>query len=211
MRANKMNMYKTILLLLLFASMGCSQKPMNYYYLNPNDNLTTVGRVTIIELVDHSNYPQVSGDITNALYQELQKKQVFGLTAINQKDPRWKSLQLNVDSEFTIHQLDAIQKQLHCNAILVGTITEYQPYPHMSIGLRLKLVDVSDGRLLWALEQIWDSADKTTETRIEKYFKNQMGRKSAGLRQELVSVSSLKFTKFVAYEVAKTLQPGELY
>jgi hypothetical protein len=75
----------------------------------------------------------------------------------------------------------------------------------MAIGLRLKLVDLRDGQLLWALEQIWDSSDKTTEHRIKSYFKYQMRSGFAPLREQLVAISPLEFIKFVAYEVAETL------
>jgi len=193
----------------------------DYCYLNPVKNLSAVGRVAIVELDNDSSYPAISTDVTEALFSALQKKQVFGLTAVSQNDPAWRSLQLDLDlgsqiqkntfgalSTCTFEQLFTARKVLRCDAILIGTITEYRPYPHMVIGLRLKLVDLKDGQLLWALEQIWDSADKTTEYRIKKYFQSQMRSGFAPLREQLVIVSSLKFIKFVAYEVAETLRPG---
>ena len=94
---------------------------------------------------------------------------------------------------------------LNCNALLAGTVTSYQPYPHLSIGLRLKLIDLADGQLLWAFEQIWDTTDKTTEKRIKEYFQTQIISGITPLHEQLVVVSSLKFVKFVAYEVAKTM------
>jgi hypothetical protein len=94
---------------------------------------------------------------------------------------------------------------LNCNAILTGTVTSYQPYPHLSIGLRLKLIDLADGQLLWAFEQIWDTTDKTTEKKIKEYFQTQIISGITPLHEQLVVVSSLKFVKFVAYEVAKTM------
>ena len=98
-----------------------------------------------------------------------------------------------------------MRKALNCNALLVGTVTAYQPYPHLSIGLRLKLIDLEDGQLLWAFEQIWDTTDKTTEKRIKDYFQAQIRSGITPLHEQLVVVSSLKFVKFVAYEVAETM------
>ncbi|MHC4424094.1 MAG: hypothetical protein ACYSWR_05435 [Planctomycetota bacterium] len=94
---------------------------------------------------------------------------------------------------------------MNSEAVLTGTITEYQPYPHMTIGLRLKLVDLTDGQLVWALEQIWDSTDKATEYRIRDYFHSQMRSGFAPLHEELIAVSSLKFISFATYEVAETI------
>ncbi len=208
-----MNRVRIIPLLLpAFLLAGCSvySAPVplaDYYFLNPDKNLYTVGRVALVELNNNSSYPQISIDVTEALFQSLQKKQVFGLTLIRQSDPAWRSLQLDIDSAYTLEQLSAIRRTLNCDALLIGTVTEYRPYPHLTIGLRLRLLDLNDGMLLWALEQIWDSADKATEYRIKDYFLFQVRSGYEPLREQLVAVSSLKFVKFVAYEVAETINP----
>ena len=203
----------TKLLLLAVLLSGCSIHSIyrasapaaDYYYVNADKGLTTLGRVAIVELNNDSSYPQISADVTEALFQALQKRQVFGLTVVRQHDASWRSLQLDLDSTYTLDQLMAIRETLKCDGILIGTITEFRPYPHMAVGLRLKLLDLRDGQLLWALEQIWDSADKTTEYRIKKYFQSQKRSGFAPLREQLAAVSSLEFIKFVSYEVAETL------
>jgi len=176
-----------------------------HYYLNPNKDLCGVGRVVLVELDNDSSYPQVSTDITEALFQAIQKRQVFGLTTIRQSDSKWRGLLLNPNDTYTPDQLTTIRKVLKCNALLTGTITEFRPYPHMTIGLRLKLVDLRDGQLIWAIEHIWDPTDKTTERRIKNYFQLQLRTGYAPLNEQLATVSSLSFIKFVTYEVAGTI------
>ena len=75
----------------------------------------------------------------------------------------------------------------------------------MTVGLRSKLLDLRDGQLVWALEQIWDSADKATEKRIKSYFKSEKRDGFAPLHEKLAAVSPLEFIKFVSYEVAGTI------
>ena len=222
-----MNSSRTVLLLLLLPVLpsGCrffyrTDAPVaGYYYMSPDKDLSAIGRVALFELDNDSSYPAVSADVTEAFFQAFQKKQIFSLTVVRKSDPAWRSLQLDLhsgsrtqnsafgaSSGYTPEQLSAIRETLKCDAVLIGAITEYQPYPHMAIGLRLRLVDLEDGRLLWALEQVWDTADKTTEYRIKNYFRSQMRSGFAPLREQLVTISSLKFIKFVAYEVGETLQ-----
>jgi hypothetical protein len=190
----------------------------DYYYLNQDKDLSTVGRTALVELDNKSSYPQISSDITEALFQALQKKQPFGLAVVHRNNPAWRSLQMDLNSgyqtqnsalavppTYTLDQLIAIRNTLKCDAVLIGTISQFKPYPHMAIGLRLKLVDLRDGQLLWALEQIWDNSDKTTEYRIKDYFQYQKRSGFAPLREQLVTVSPLEFIKFVAYEVAETI------
>ena len=177
----------------------------DYYYVNPKKDLPTVGKAVLIELDNDSTYPHIAADVTDAIFQALQKRQIFSIAAVSQTDPEWRSLQVDADSPYSFEQLGAMRKELNCNAILTGTVTTYQPYPHLSIGLRLKLVDLADGQLLWAFEQIWDTTDKSTEKRIKDYFQAQIRSGITPLHEQLVVVSSLKFVKFVAYEVAKTM------
>jgi len=200
----------TIVLLLAALLPGCSayrapSPAADYYYLNPNKNLAAIGRVAIVELDNDSSYPQISTDVTEALFQALQKKQIFGLTVVRQHDPSWRSLQLDSASAYGLDQILAIRETLKCDGVLIGTVTEFRPYPHMAVGLRLKLLDLRDGQLLWALEQVWDSADKTTEKRIKKYFQHEKRSGFAPLHEQLAAVSPLEFVKFVSYEVACTL------
>ncbi|MBN1359539.1 MAG: hypothetical protein JW993_03055 [Sedimentisphaerales bacterium] len=177
----------------------------NSYYLNPHRDLTTLGRVALVELDNKSGYPTISADLTEALFVALQKKQLFGLSVVRQDDPAWRGLQENLDSLQALKQLLAMRDALKCNGLLVGTVTEYQPYPRMAVGLRLKLLDLTDGQLLWGLEQVWDSGDASIRERVRDYARNELRSGSGPLQDEIVVISSLKFGKFIAYEVAETL------
>jgi hypothetical protein len=179
--------------------------------LNPAKDLGSVGRVAIVELDNYSRYPQISADVTNAIFQELQKKQVFSLETVAQDDPAWRSLQLDLNSTYSLEELSEIRKTMNCGAVLTGSVTEFTPYPHMAIGLRLKLLDLNDGELLWAVEQIWDSADKRTAERIRSYSRYQMQSGASAARPHLVAASPLGFINFVAYEVGKTLSKNRLH
>jgi len=217
-----MNSLKGALFFLAVLLSGCRfytvEAPRADYYYNAGKSVRDIGRVAIVELENNSNYPATGTDVTEALFKAIQKRQIFSLLIVRQNDPRWQSLQFDLDSalnmrnhggpltsKYTIEQLSAMRKALNCNGVLTGTITQYRPYPHMAIGLRLTLVDLRDGRLLWAVEQVWDAADKTTKARIANYFELQMHAGFGRLSEQLVAVSPLKFMNFVAYEVAQTL------
>lgn len=208
---SQMNNLKTVLLLLPVLLSGCGlymspEPPVEGYYLNPNKDLEAIGRTTLVELSNDSPYPKISADATEALFQSLQKRQLFGLTIVRQDNPAWRNLQVDLNTAYTLEQLSKMRNS-GANAVLIGTVTEFQPYPHMTIGLRLKLIDLTDGQLIWGLEQIWDTADKTTQSRIEDYCSDHDLLGVATLREKLGTVSSIKFVKFVAHETAETLQP----
>ena len=203
---------KIVLLLLPILLSGCgyydtNEQSANYYYLNSDKNLSAIGRIALIELSNDSAFPLISADVTESLYQALQKKQVFGLSIIRQSSPAWRKMQLDMNSSFTLEELATMRNTLNCDAVLFGTVTGFEPFPHLTIGLRLKLVDLSDGQLLWALEQIWDTTDETTKKRIGNYYRQHSFWGSETLQEKLGTVSSLRLVKFVTYETAETLEP----
>lgn len=212
---NPMMNFRPLLLFLLLQFIllsGCVRYVMNEsapnsYYLNPSKNLKRVGRVALVELKNNSSVHQISPEITDSLFQELQKRQIFGVTRIRQDDPAWRSLQLESGMDYTFEELAQIRKTLKSDAIFMGKITSFEPYPHMAVGLRLQLIDLADGQLIWALEQVWDTTDKTIQSRIESYYNpRRLILDDENLSGQLGSVSSLKFFKFVSYEITETLQ-----
>ncbi len=200
------------ILSLTVASTGCLRHRMSassgqHYYPSTSKNLQTIRTVCLVELHNNSAYPQISGDVTESLHQALQKQHLFGLSLLRQSDVVWKNLQIRPDSAYTLEQLLATRKMLGVDAVLIGTVTSYTPYPHMAMGLQLKLIDLRDGRLAWAIEQVWDTADKTTEERIKKYFEQQMRPGFSPLGEQLAVLSSINFVRFVTYDVADTFSP----
>ncbi len=188
---------------------GVSESMPVCSYQNPLKDLTTIGRVAIVEMDNDSGSPAVSADVTEAIFLALQKKQVFSLIVVHKDDPAWRSLGIEPDAVHSLEQLSAIRESLKCNAVVVGAVTQYEPYPHMAIGLRIRLLDLSNGQLIWAVEQVWDSSDKTTKSRIKNYFQSQIPSGVESLREQMTIVSPLEFIRFVAFEVAETLKPNK--
>ena len=182
-----------------------SAEPAKCYYVNPDKKISSIGRVAIVELQNESLYPQISVEVSEVLYNQLQKKQVVGLSVIHKNDPQWKILQLPPVPPYDLQQLSDIRKSLKCDAIILGTVTEYKPYPHLAIGLRLKMIDLSDGQLIWGYEQVWDSTDRTCQKEAEKYYRSEKSTDFGLLRKTLVTASSIEFLKFVSFEVSQTL------
>ena len=197
--------------LLILVLAGCqSQRPYTPLegstYLNPDADLSSVGRVALVELENLTSYPDVSENLSEALYVALQKRQYFGMITVAQADPRWKSLQSPLDANYSAEQLMEMRRVLQCDAILTGAVTQYEPYPHMSVGVRIRLIDLRSGELLWGAEAVWDCGDYHTKLGIRNYLRQELGSGPNPLRQNIFTTSPLNFFKFVSYELAQTLK-----
>ncbi|MBW8014795.1 MAG: hypothetical protein FVQ82_01290 [Planctomycetes bacterium] len=209
-------MIKNIILLLALALLpisGClfetkkddSINPLRFYRY-PDYNLKSIGRVVMLEMENLSANQELGKELTMALSEEIQKKQIFGLDTLYIKDPKWKSLNLSTDSDISMKQLGDIQTRFGAAAVLYGEIVRYRPFPRYSIGLKLELVDCTTGQLLWAIDQVWDSTDAKTEERIKSFFSTQMRSGYKPMEWEIVMYSPRIYNKFITYEISQTLE-----
>jgi Peptidoglycan-synthase activator LpoB len=186
-------------------SAGCSQHRLSMSHREVSKNLSTIKSVCLVELQNKTSYPQISEDVTESLNQSLQKKQWFALSLLKQTDAAWKALEVKPDSAYTLEQLMTAHKLLGTDALLIGTITSYSPYPRMAMGLQLKLVDLRTGQVVWAIQQIWDAADKATQERIKRYFDQQLRTDFSPIGEQLATLSPINFIKFITYEVTEMM------
>jgi Peptidoglycan-synthase activator LpoB len=184
---------------------GCSQHRLSMSHREVSKNLSTIKSVCLVELQNKTSYPQISDDVTESLNQSLQKKQCFTLSLLKQTDAAWKALEVKPDSAYTLEQLMTAHKLLGTDALLIGTITSYSPYPRMAMGLQLKLVDLRTGQVVWAIQQIWDAADKATQERIKRYFDQQLRTDFSPIGEQLATLSPINFIKFITYEVTEMM------
>jgi hypothetical protein len=169
--------------------------------------MTGIRSICLVEPHNNTTYPQISGQVTECLYQAIQKKHLFNLSVLRQADPAWRNLPLLPDSLYTFEQLSASRKMLGVDAVIVGAVTSYSPYPNMAIGIKLRMLDLRDARIRWTVDHVWDTADKTTESQLKKYFEKQLRGDYSPLDEQLAVLSSLNFLKFVTYDIAETLGP----
>jgi len=204
-----MNKLKTILLLLLILSSGCRLvRPVvpetGHYYLNRKADFSNVGRVVAFEFSNHSNDMNISTKLTRAVTEALQKKHLFSVKSFSQSDPSWRSLDIDNKASYSMQELLLIRKQLGADAVLFGSISRYRSFPHLTLGVHLKMVDLRSGELLWAIEQLWDSTDQYVERRMRKYYKEHMRSGYEPMSWEVLITSPKAFNKFVVFEIAQT-------
>lgn len=184
---------------------GCAKPPKIGYYLSSPRSLWRIRRVVFVELNAPNGYPRVAEETTDALFRALQDKQLFHVDVIARTDPACQDLPLESREAYTLEQLSAMRKSLGCDAILFGAVTGFQAYPRMRLGLYIRLLNLKDGSLVWAVDHHWDTTDKATERRIRRHFSSEMRSGYNPVRWRLGLLSPKSFQKFVADEVADTL------
>ena len=188
---------------------GCSKPevrpPPVAYYIDAQALQGGDRRVLFVPLANETNCPTASTGMAAALFESIQGRRQFQLTSeVPAMGPDGSPL-FDSGHMMSMKDLAEIRRQTHCDAILLGAVTSFSPYPSLKIGLYLRLVDLRDSRVLWSIDHVWDSTDKATQGRIECYFHEKRGDKYDPIRWRLATVSPAALQQFVAYEVAETL------
>ena len=179
-----------------------------HFYIDPAANLRTIGKVVIVEFDNRSTNPEISASTTEALNEALQKKHMFAVRTVHPIDDEWQSLDIENITSFAPKELVILRQELNADAIIFGSVTQYYPYPHLLMGLNLKMVDLRRGKTVWAMEQVWDSSDKSLEIRMKRYSADQMRTGYQPLDWQLFITSPRAFNKFIAAEIAQTFSGG---
>jgi hypothetical protein len=204
--------YRELGLLLVAALIGSGcQKPASVNHYRASDyELTEVSRVVFVELSENLGYPDIAERMTVSLQEELLQRGLFRLDILQDDHPELRDLDLEKRDPYSIAELAMIRRTLRCDAVLFGKMVQYRPYPGTQIGLYLRLVDLKDGKLLWAVDDIWDSTDRKTYRRIKDFYIDEMRETYDPAESEMGVMSTEGFQKFVAYEVADTICPAEM-
>ena len=78
------------------------------------------------------------------------------------------------------------------------------------MGLRMQMLDLRAGRLLWSLDHVWDGTEEATTQRIQRYHTTRTPGMADPLEWRVALVSPKAFGEFVAADVARTLSPANV-
>jgi len=185
---------------------GCagSGPPKLRHFLSSQREMLGVTRVVFLEFSQDTGYPSETRAMTEAVFKALQHKD-FHVDVLRPTDPACRDLNMEQLEAFTLEQLDAIRRALKCDAVMFGRMTDFKPYPKLQGGLFMKVINLRNGELVWAIEHIWDTTDKVVEQRVNYFFEKEMRGGYGPHKGRLALISPRMFQKFVAWEVARTI------
>ncbi len=180
----------------------------NYYYVRPGTYFGGIGKVALFEPVDATCSQDLSTVFMQILAKELRKLHTFSVMPVHETDPYWCNFEKTVNGDYDVEVLNAIRNAYGVNAVIFGEITQYESFPKLNIGLRLRMLDLRTGKILWGVENVWDTNDLSMQRKMCEYYKTHLKNGFEPLGPELLEVSPRAFGKFVATEIAATIPQG---
>ena len=193
----------TLLYLGLAIQAGCAPDPRPINALNRP--LTGIKRVVFIELAERNSSPGVAKDMTIALSHAVQARGLFALDVVDRQDPICEAVSHVGRGGLALEQIRKMHQAFKCDGILLGSTNDFRPHPRMQLGVSLRMVDLKRGRILWAVDHVWDTTDKAVEERIKRFFNSRMRSGYEPMDWRIAMISPKVFEKFIAHELAETL------
>ncbi len=175
-------------------------------YLSSQEDLGAIRTVAMLELAEEPAEAGVAGDLTQNLADAIRQKRLFHLDVVGRDEDVYRLMPIGkVAGPLTLRELSDIRNTLGCDAVLLGVVTNFKPYPHMQLGLRLRLIDLRKGQLVWAVDNVWQAGQRSMEERMADYYRDSLAREYQPLDWRLALLSPKAFEGFVSYETAQTL------
>ncbi len=183
-------------------------EPIGFYVSSQRDVLRTK-RAVLVELRSGTECPpEVPVDTTRSLAEAIQRLGLFQVDVLRRDVPVCRDLPLDRDT-LTLSELARVREALGCDAVILGEVTHFQAHPRMQLGLKLRLLDLRNGKLVWAIAHTWDGTRRATQWRIQQYFQQEV-RDYEPLGWEFVLNSPRAFEQFIAWDAASTLPARHL-
>jgi hypothetical protein len=101
--------------------------------------------------------------------------------------------------------LEALQRVYGCDAVLFCQLTTFHAYPPLAVGWRLKLVETRTGRILWAVDKVFDEKQPATLGQTWHHYLAELGVGHDDSDDWLIENSPSKFGQYAIIQVLSTL------
>jgi hypothetical protein len=185
-------------------------KPSNIYractFLPPG-----IRRVAVLPItIENGDFQAESGrtELAPVLESELGKVKMFERVKISPEQLRaltgrtsWRSEDV-LPSDF----FEKLQEAFACDAVLFAHLRPYHAYQPIVIGWNLKLVEVKSHTILWAADEVFDSA-KPSVTKAALSYDREQPVLLAPTETEPVLISPRRFSQYTLCALLETIPP----
>lgn len=106
-----------------------------------------------------------------------------------------------------IDKLFNIYNPYGADAVLLIDVTTYSPYTPLVLGMRAKLVRVTDGEILWAADNVFSASDASVANAARKHAAELGNDRGSTNMSHTILQNPQRFAGYVAASTFKTLPP----
>lgn len=155
----------TILIMgiLLSLSGGCAKTSVRGY-LKPGLTVSHVKSIAPLPFDNISGHPDAGKKVDNLLFTELVRTGLFEIAEMGEVEKSLRSLRIRTTAEVDLPKLQKLAEQLNVQAVIVGSVDEYELRQERGgtlpvVAVSARMLDVQTGDILWAISHSHDGDD----------------------------------------------------
>jgi hypothetical protein len=163
-------------------------------------------RVLLLPFTVESQRDKVVDEVTEAFYIELQKSAKFEIIVpqgfqdiLSQQNDIWNRGLIRPET------IEEAKRRYKVDAIMFGTITQYQPYEPPSLGIKIGMFSTVSGNIMWSSDALFDSSEASVIKLVKTYYKEHYKRKQSLYGWKIILLSMKRYAQFAAYHMVDTL------
>ncbi len=192
---------------------GCAPKcvattpppPVCHRYQAPGIDWSHIRRILLVPLENDSPYPQGTYDVGESLAARLQLSGRFEIVLAGPDTRIACRDAVRLNGRFDEGELIELAEAYNADAILFGSLTQYQPYTPPRVGLSLRLISPASGSLIASVDGLWDAREGSVADQARAYTAYVLndGRSLNGC--DLALESPAIFRRFACQQAAEAL------
>jgi hypothetical protein len=170
-------------------------------YLN-----TRLHRVLLLPFTIESQRDKVVDEVTEAFNIELQKSSKFEIIVpqgfqdiLSQQKDIWNRGLIRYET------IEEAKRRYKVDAIIFGTITQYQPYEPPVLGIKIGMFSAVSGNIMWSSDAIFDSSEASVIKLVKTYYKEHYKRKQSLYGWKIILLSMKRYAQFAAHYMVDSL------
>ncbi len=112
-----------------------------------------------------------------------------------------------VDEKLPPDLLEKLSEETACQAFLFTELTTYRAYPPLGVGWKMSLFDLSDGKLLWSIDEQFDAGQPTVANSARRHILNHQATASPVMREAPILNAPGSFTRYTISAAIETMRP----
>ncbi len=201
-----------------FASTIAPKYSVDNYYVSSLQDRESIRRVLIADPVNLSetDYSELEKIFFNSLKDELKKIKAFDIVPakdvlkVKEKLEFKKLNSILTTGNFDSDKLFEIARKYNVQGALFSAITSFKKYPPYVLGVKIFLVNIRTGKVVWAVDEVFDASRYDVKNLAKFYYYDVCDTsKNPSLEWKIVLQSIREYIKFVLNRVVKTYKNPE--
>jgi hypothetical protein len=179
--------------------------PNCHQYQAPGFDWALIRRIVMVPLANDSSYPHATFEMQETLASRMQCAGRFEVVLAAPSECITRRGSVRVNGRFDETEMLGLADVYNADAILFGTITQYQPYVPPQVGLALRLVRPADGAVFASIDGLWDARDQAVAEQARCYTMLTLNTETSLLGCDLAIDSPSVFRRFACHNAVEAL------